>query len=169
MIKSYTLSDGTVIPVSTLKSNKTGYTGAALWPTFNNNLTTPFVAAVSNPRDPKIMRKLRCQKRTSWHGGAYRDSREAAYVAARFRQDPVGTDRIIGQSRAFTSFPSDLYQLPQTLTPAQAVTVIKRKSQKKAATVSTISLKLPKGIKVTAARVLKDGHSLEIAIDICSK
>jgi hypothetical protein len=112
MSKIYTLKDGTQLELSTRSTNRSGYTGAALSPTWTMDPYRPFLAACSNPPDPSVMRQLRAQDRTAWHGGCYADAREAAYVVGLFREDPVKIDQLIGQHGAWDQFPADLYDLP---------------------------------------------------------
>jgi hypothetical protein len=108
----YTLDDGIKIEVSDRKSNRSGYTGAALSPAWTLNSDKPFIAACGNPTDSAIMAHMRAQDRTSWHGGSYSDAREAAYVVGMFRNDPIETDKFIGEHGRVTDFPPDLYSLP---------------------------------------------------------
>jgi hypothetical protein len=118
------LSDGTVVEQSDRKSNRSGYTGAALSPTWTMNADRPFLAACSNPTDPTVMREMRAQARTAWHGGSYADAREAAYVVARFRQDPIATEHELTQQGQWCNFPADLYQLPEGLAHTKAVELL---------------------------------------------
>ena len=126
MMTQFTLTDGVQIEMSTRKGNRSGYTGAAFSPAWTLDGAKPFVAACGNPRDPLIMSQLRAQHRTSWHGGTYADAREAAYVVARFRADPVGTEHELeSQGGSWKSFPSDLYDLPVVCSSEQADMLIK--------------------------------------------
>lgn len=112
MGKIYTLSDGTKIELSDRKSNRSGYTGAALSPSWTLDPSRPFIAACANPTDPAIMGQMRAQNRTAWHGGIYEDAREAAYVVALFKEDPIHMDQMIGEMGTWDRFPADLYGLP---------------------------------------------------------
>ena len=163
-MSNFKLSDGTVISTATSKSNRTGYTGSALWPSFSNKLDKPFVAACSNPKDPRIMRQLRCQQRTSLHGGQYADAREAAYVVARFKADPIGTDAIIGKLKAFKQFPADLYSLPKGLSRNQAIQTIKKSSVAKK--VKTTKLVIPSEFKIKSATISSDKKTLKIELEL---
>lgn len=138
--KVYVLSDGVKVEASIRKSNRTGYTGAALSPSWTLDADRPFIAACGNPSDPNVMKQMSAQERTSWHGGAYSDAREAAYVVGRFKQDPVGTERLIQSSGAINKFPADLYDLPEGLEYEKAVEILKVAREKK---------KVRKEVKVT--------------------
>ena len=105
----HTLSDGTILEQSSRKSNRTGYTGAALSVAWTLDATHPFIAACGNPVDPEVMAKLRHRERTSWHGGSYSDAREAAYVVAQFKQNPIEVDEYIAKNGVWDKFPEDLY------------------------------------------------------------
>jgi hypothetical protein len=121
MSNTVTLSDGIVIEASDRKSNQSGYTGAALSPSWTLDADKPFIAACGNPRDPAIMAQMNAQHRTAWHGGSYADAREAAYVVGRFKQDPVGTERLIQSHGPIDKFPADLYNLPVVMSTANAI------------------------------------------------
>ena len=123
-LTQHTLSDGTVVEQSDRKSNRSGYTGAALSPSWTLDADKPFIAACSNPTDPEIMSKMRAQARTAWHGGAYSDAREAAYVVAKFREDPVAVESSIINNGAWTNFPADLYSLPEGLAFEKAIEIL---------------------------------------------
>lgn len=130
MSTTYTLSDGVVVELSDRKSNKSGYTGAALSPSWTLDMTKPFIAACGNPTDPKVMAEVNAQKRTSLHLGNYEDAREAAYVIGRYHQDPIATIRTVQQYGEIDTFPSDLYNLPVGLGYAAAVSLIKQRKLK---------------------------------------
>jgi hypothetical protein len=131
MSKVYTLKDGTQVELSTRSTNRSGYTGAALSPTWTMDPSKPFLAACSNPTDPVIMRQMRAQDRTAWHGGCYADAREAAYVVGLFRDDPVGIDQLIGQKGAWDQFPADLYDLPVVTSADDARKLLSETATKK--------------------------------------
>lgn len=140
----HVLSDGIVVEATTRKSNRTGYTGAALSPSWTLDANKPFIAACSNPTDPAVMAQMSAQERTAWHGGAYADAREAAYVVGMFHADPVGTERLIKSSGPVDKFPKDLYDLPVGLTNEAAVEILNtKKALKKKA---TVAVKLDAGI-----------------------
>ena len=144
MTKVFTLSDGIQIEQTERKSNRSGYTGAALSPSWTLDADKPFIAACSNPSDPDIMKQMRAQDRTAWHGGSYADAREAAYVVGLFRRDPVGTDRLIGQYGVIDEFPKDLYDLPPGLEYEKAVEILNnRKIKKKSTTVVKLDPSVP--------------------------
>jgi hypothetical protein len=125
MNKLFVLSNGVTVEMSSRKGNRSGYTGAALSPAWTLNNSKPFVAACANPTDPTIMSQLKAQQRTAWHGGSYADAREAAYVVALFKQDPVGTETILVDCNyQFDNFPADLYQLPVVVTAHQANNIL---------------------------------------------
>lgn len=133
MSKTVILNDGVTIEHSSRKSNRSGYTGAALSPAWTLDPSRPFVAACSNPRDPTIMSQLRAQARTAWHGGCYSDAREAAYVVGQFRRDPVATETLLDQNGGtWSDFPADLYQLPVYCTAEQARHTLSQIAPKKA-------------------------------------
>lgn len=138
--KTYELSDGIVIEVSDLKSNRTGYTGAALSPAWTQDADRPFIAACGNPRDPEIMKQMHAQNRTAWHGGSYSDAREAAYVVGMFKKDPVGTERLIHASGPVDKFPADLYDLPEGLSHEKAIEILKVSRDNKVKKSSTVSV-----------------------------
>jgi hypothetical protein len=121
MSTKHTLSDGVVIEESDRKSNQSGYTGAALSPSWTLDADKPFIAACGNPSDPAIMAQMNAQHRTAWHGGSYADAREAAYVVGLFKQDPVATERLIQSHGPIDKFPKDLYNLPVILSTQKAI------------------------------------------------
>jgi hypothetical protein len=72
---------------------------------------------------------MRHQERTSWHGGSYADAREAAYVVALFKQDPVEIDNEIARNGVYTKFPEELYDLPEGLAFSKAVDILNAKKR----------------------------------------
>jgi hypothetical protein len=124
MSKEYTLSTGVVVELSDRKSNRSGYTGAALSPSWTLDSTRPFIAACGNPRDPKVMSVVNAQQRTSLHLGSYRDAREAAYVVGMYRKDPIGTITKVQSQGSINDFPKDLYSLPVGLEYEAAVAIL---------------------------------------------
>lgn len=122
--KFHTLSDGVIIEESTRRGNRTGYTGAALSPSWTLNAKTPFIAACGNPTDPTVMVHVNAQSRTSLHLGHYADAREAAYVIGQYRKDPVATIRYVQNNGAWDKFPHDLYSLPEGLAYEAAVEIL---------------------------------------------
>lgn len=132
MSKEYTLSNGVTLEVSDRKSNRSGYTGAALSPSWTLDSSRPFIAACGNPSDPSVMAVVNAQHRTSLHLGSYRDAREAAYVVGMYRKDPVGTITKYQTCGSFTDFPEELYTLPAGLEYEAAVAILNaRKTAKK--------------------------------------
>jgi hypothetical protein len=128
----FALKDGIEVELSTRKSNRSGYTGAALSPSWTLDADRPFLAACGNPTDPTVMSEVNAQHRTSLHLGSYRDAREAAYVVGRYRKYPVETIREIQSHGNATSFPEDLYSLPPGLAYEDAVEILntRKKSAK---------------------------------------
>lgn len=119
-VNSYTLSNGVVIEVATSKRNSTGYEGASFSPAWTRNSEKPFIA-VGN-RDIENAHLLKGYGGNVWHGGYYDDVRKAAYVASLFKANPLETDFIVyAQNREFVDFPSDLFDLPESLTHEEAV------------------------------------------------
>lgn len=118
------LSDGVVIEISNRKNNRSGYTGATLSVSWSLDCDKPFIACCGNPADPEIHAQLHARERTCWQGGSYADAREAAYVVARFKEDPVVIDDLIHNHGAFTDFPADLYDLPEGLSYDAAVELL---------------------------------------------
>jgi hypothetical protein len=140
----HVLSTGIVVEETTRKSNRTGYTGAALSPSWTLDADKPFIAACANPTDPAVMAQMSAQERTAWHGGSYADAREAAYVVGMFHADPVGTERLIKSSGPVDQFPKDLYDLPVGLTNEAAVEILNTKKALKKKT--TVTVKLDAGV-----------------------
>jgi hypothetical protein len=130
MSQTFTLSDGVEVELSDRKSNRSGYTGAALSPSWTLDADKPFIAACGNPNDPKVMAEVNAQHRTSLHLGSYSDAREAAYVVGMYRKDPVATIRHIQQYGSVDVFPQDLYQLPPGLSYNDAVILLKNRKVK---------------------------------------
>ena len=160
MSQTHTLSDGVQVIQSDRKGNRSGYQGAAFSPAWTLDGRKPFVAACGNPTDPQIMSQLRAQHRTAWHGGYYADAREAAYVVARFKQDPVATEnQLYEQSSTWQVFPADLYDLPVILTAQQAVEIIH--NEKAAA--------MPRIKKTIAARSKLDFDQILRAVGLALK
>lgn len=124
MTTAYFISDGVVLHQSVRKNNRTGYTYAALSPSWTLNADKPFIAACGNPTDPEVMRNVVAQHRTSLHLGSYADAREAAYVVGRYHQDPIGTIQYVNANGAWDNFPSDLYNLPEGLAFDKAVELL---------------------------------------------
>lgn len=140
-----TLSTGIEIHLSTRKSNRSGYTGAALSTAWTLDESKPFIAACANPSDTSIRSQLYAQERTSWHGGYYADAREAAYVTELFKIDPINVDHWIHENGHWVDFPSDLYNAPKGLDKEEASKIlkdIKLKSIKRNAGNVTVSSKL---------------------------
>lgn len=125
----HTLANGVTLEQSSRKSNRTGYTGAALSVAWTLDATHPFIAACSNPSDDKIMSQMRHRERTSWHGGSYADAREAAYVVSLFKQNPVDIDNEIDRNGVYTNFPEELYNLPEGLEFSAAVDILNAKKR----------------------------------------
>lgn len=130
MSQIYTLNDGVQVELSSRKSNRSGYTGAALSPSWTLDADKPFIAACGNPNDPTVMAEVHAQQRTSLHLGSYSDAREAAYVVGLYRKNPVDTIRRVQQYGAIDVFPEDLYQLPPGLSYDDAVTILKNRKIK---------------------------------------
>jgi len=151
MSTSFTLSDGVVLEVSTRKSNRSGYTGAALSPSWTLNADKPFIAACGNPTDPTVMQEVNAQQRTSLHLGNYRDAREAAYVVGRYRKDPVNTIREVQSNGEINNFPEDLYNLPEGLAYEKAVEILN--SQK-----ASRKVKAPEASKTDPSTIVASGH-----------
>lgn len=163
MSQTHTLSDGVQIIQSDRKGNRSGYQGAAFSPAWTLNGQKPFVAACGNPTDPAIMSQLRAQHRTAWHGGYYADAREAAYVVALFKQDPVATEnQLYAQDFIWKSFPADLYDLPVILTAQQAVQIIQEEKLTK-------STKITKDRKVYVTKVKLDFDQILRAVGLALK
>ena len=99
---TYTLSDGIVIEAANNTRNRSGYNHVAVTLLWSKSPTTPFAATG------------RVNGKSTYHGH-FADVREAAYVAA------AG-----GISSEFAGFPSDLYNLPVTLTAEQGVAALAR-------------------------------------------
>jgi hypothetical protein len=131
MSTEYTLSTGVVVEASNRKSNRSGYTGAALSPSWTLDSTRPFIAACGNPSDPSVMAVVNAQHRTSLHLGSYRDAREAAYVVGLYRKDPIRTITAYQVEGSFTDFPEDLYTLPIGLEYEAAVAILSAKKSSK--------------------------------------
>ncbi len=119
------LSNGVIVEQSVRKGNRTGYTGAALSPSWTLDADKPFIAACGNPTDPTVMAQVNAQARTSLHLGHYADAREAAYVIGQYRKDPIGTIRQVQSNGAWTNFPADLYDLPEGLAYELAIEILK--------------------------------------------
>lgn len=135
--KTFVLSNGVEVELSDRKSNRSGYTGAALSPSWTLNADKPFIAACGNPNDPKVMAEVNAQHRTSLHLGSYSDAREAAYVVGMYRKDPIGTIRQVQQYGEIDTFPADLYNLPPGLAYEDAVAILnERKVKSKKSTVT---------------------------------
>lgn len=124
MTTVYFLSDGVVLNQSVRKNNRTGYTYAALSPSWTLNADKPFIAACGNPSDPEVMKNVVAQLRTSLHLGSYADAREAAYVVGKYHQDPINTLRYINSNGVWDNFPADLYNLPEGLAFDKAVALL---------------------------------------------
>ncbi len=120
------LSDGVVIEYSTRANNRTGFTGAAISPSWTLDNSKPFIAACGNPTDPVVMSEVVAQQRTSLHLGHYADSREAAYVVAKYKQDPITVIREVQNNGSWVDFPEDLYTLQEVLTHSDAVDLIQQ-------------------------------------------
>ena len=101
----------------------TGYRGASFSPSWTMNLEKPFIAACGKPSDPALVGLLRAPEATALHLGHFADAREAAYVTALYKSDPVGILTELyhnGHNGLNVSFPAELYDLPEFLTKAEA-------------------------------------------------
>lgn len=124
---SFTLSDGAIIHRSPVEESSTGYLGSSFCPSFTPSVERPFQAAANRPKDLELKNHLGGKK--MWLGGFYADAREAAYVSALFKADPIYMDEIITANgvhtpHAFVDFPPDLYDLPEILTQSDAAKLI---------------------------------------------
>jgi hypothetical protein len=126
-MKQFTLSNGVTLELSTRKNNTSGYTNVTLSSAWTMDTTKPFIACTGQPSDPEIRVCMRAQERNCWQGGAYEDAREAAYVSALFKEDPIAIDAWIGDNGAWVDFPLDLYSLPVVIDKSTAVAMIKQK------------------------------------------
>lgn len=160
-MQNYILNNGVVVEASDRKGNRTGYTGASIFVAFGNlDPVKPFVAACGNPRDASIKDQLQANKRTAWHGGDYNDAREAAYVVARFKLNPIAIDREIqANGGVYDDFPADLYTLPifTSLKDAQKIVndKIAEKRENSARVVKKQSTKRKASLQVNNAPVDK--------------
>lgn len=125
----YKLSNGVEV-VGTDSNTSTGYIGASFSPAWTNDLSRPFIANASITES--VRSQLRVKGRSNWHGGHYADAREAAYVSALFKEDPVTTDNDLHNHNIV--IPSEVYSLPEGLKLADAVDLIQahRKAKAKA-------------------------------------
>lgn len=162
---THTLSNGITLEQSSRKSNRTGYTGAALSVAWTLDASHPFIAACGNPSDPLIKSQLRHQERTSWHGGSYADAREAAYVVALFKQDPVEIDNEIAHHGVYTKFPEELYDLPEGLAFSKAVDILNAKKRQVKVKISVES----KDPTVSAAGNLYKFFPRDVIVSIARK
>jgi hypothetical protein len=136
-VKIFTLKDGTVIPTS--NRGTTGYLGA----TFSDRWAMSdydklFIAAMSRPTDLGLEALLPAPHATSLHMGKYADAREAAYVVALYKEDPVPVLELLNEQIALNGansglpqdiFPADLYDLPVFFSHSDGVKAIKRRKR----------------------------------------
>lgn len=147
-MKTYTVNN-----IKVVESNKSlsGYYGATVSPAWTLDYQKPFIARMSeiNPFDHDELRKLVPNKDpSSYHLGYYQDSREAAYVAAMYRDDPLTVLKArFGNSRVEAVFPKELYDLPVYYTLKQAQEDIDC-HKNKITTKTPKSMKLPDALKI---------------------
>lgn len=134
MNKIFTLNNGTKIETATRANNQSGYNGVAVSVTWTNDEFRPFIAACGHLNE-EVRAQMRAPHRTSWHGGYYADPREAAYVVAMYKQDPIATDRAVSEDSI--QFPADLYSLPITV-DVEAMKAAAAKQPKKTKKFATI-------------------------------
>jgi hypothetical protein len=158
---SYFLSTGVVVEKSNRKGNRTGYTGAALSPSWTLDADKPFIAACGNPNDPTVMSQVNAQARTSLHLGHYADAREAAYVIGQYRKDPVATIRYVQSNGNWDKFPADLYDLPEGLAHELAIEILK--TERAARKITGVVVK---DTSVQAAGNLYDFFSRDVIVPI---
>jgi len=131
----YVLNDGIKIHTST--QGRSGLLGA----TFSDKWAMGtwdklFSACTTQPSDLKVFNRLKAQKRTSLHLGKYVDSREAAYVIARYKLNPIAVIDLVQDQQKINGadagvpadfFPADLYvTVPVFFTPEQALAAVKK-------------------------------------------
>jgi len=115
-----------------------GYRGVALirsWGWDRNDVDArPFQAFIgkTNVADDVWETKVSAQKSWCVQLGYYADVREAAQVAAWAEADPETWISKCQGNRAYTGkFPEDTYSLPMTLSAAKAITMIRKKMERK--------------------------------------
>lgn len=142
-----TLSDGTEIDLNA--SSPTGLMGAAYDPS-TGGASTPFVAMGSRANAEQQDKRVADYKAggSTVHVGFFKDPRQAAYVASRFKENPkeamdIWAQRpnpgVRGQGRKFLqsldqyyNFPKDLYDtLPADIEQIKAMAASKPKGQRK--------------------------------------
>lgn len=113
------------VEIKTSTRGVTGYEGSTFSPAWTLDMNKPFIAAIGNPTEAKLVKLLRAPERTALHLGIYADSREAAYVVALYRANP---EQILAEHYATghvdVDFPSELYNLPEYMTNAEAQKLI---------------------------------------------
>lgn len=116
-----------------------GYYGSTVSAAWTLDYENPFIARMTeiNPFDHAELKKLIPNKEpSSYHLGYYSDSREAAYVAAMYRENPLKTLQMrFGNRKVDVDFPKELYDIPEyyTLNDAQKdidIAIKKNKSKK---------------------------------------
>lgn len=127
MTMKHILSDGVIVEQSIRSNSRSGYTGAALSPTWTLNAAKPFIAACVNPTDVDILFHINAKHRTSLHLGSYADAREAAYVIGLYNKEPIKTIIEVKNNGSITNFPSDLYELPAGLSYKDAISILNLK------------------------------------------
>lgn len=160
-MEATTLSDGTVLKFST--RGRTGYLGSCVstaW-TFQTP-DTPFIAHHNKTGEFSLEDLDQAPGRSNHHLGFYADSREAAYVAAKFDEAPEQTLEFLLSGGEF-EFPADLYQQPVFLSVAGAwdLAVQKRDAKKaKAARTVTVKASRPKVKAEFPARSVNENRGL---------
>jgi hypothetical protein len=119
---TYTVNN---VEIKTSTRGVTGYEGSTFSPSWTGDSAAPFIAAISNPSDPKLQSLLRAKDRTSLHLGHYADSREAAYVVALYKSNPEAVLTEIRETRHLkVAFPAELYEIPVNITHDEAQAAI---------------------------------------------
>ena len=170
-METFTLNNGVVIENSNNSRNRTGYRGVALNLVYtSHDNETPFAAECGLPNDPTIKAQLNINKRTAWHGGFYSDAREAAYVVALFKENPIAIDSIISKNSVFDNFPSDLYDLSVflTLKDAQRIVNLKLEEIRRVKQTNKRTIRTRVNVKVNNSPVEKYWKELYVQYNIAN-
>lgn len=112
------------LAIETSTKGQSGYLGSTfsiLW-----RRKTPFLAALTNPTDPALVKLFRRKKSTSLHLGDYDDSRKAAYVTAYYKAHPrEALENVAKNAILEIEFPAALFDLPVFLPLEDAQALIK--------------------------------------------
>ena len=108
MLNQVLLSDGTVIEFAYYSTNTSGFNHVTTSSAWSEAEFAPFITEVHWPSD-EVRAQSKKRGLDSWQIKKFADPREAAYIAARFIEDPIGTENEVLSGNIV--YPEDLYKI----------------------------------------------------------